>query len=76
MRKPRHIVEEVESEEEEEDDDDDSCIVCMDQPKDALFYKCGHIAACMDCACMLKQRNDPCVICRKPIDSVVRTFFV
>ena len=76
FRKPRHITAPEEEEEEEDSEDDNTCIVCMDQPKDALFYKCGHIAACMDCACMLKQRNDPCVICRESIDSVVRTFYV
>ena len=64
-----------EEEEEEEDDGENACIVCMDRGKNAMFYRCGHIAACMDCACMLKQRNDPCLICREPIEAVVRTFY-
>ena len=56
------------------EEDDDTCIVCMDSPKTAMFYKCGHIAACMDCACTLKQRGEVCVICRKPIVEVVQIF--
>ena len=24
-------------------DDKGECIICMDAPKEALFYKCGHI---------------------------------
>lgn len=63
-------------EEEDPEESDDTCIVCMDQPKDALFYKCGHVAACMECACMLKQRKDPCIICREPIAEVIRIFKV
>jgi len=57
-------------------EDDDSCIVCMDRPKEALFFKCGHIAACMECACLLKQRKEPCLICRESIAEVVRVYRV
>lgn len=54
----------------------DTCIVCMDAPKEALFFPCGHVVSCMECACLVKQRNDPCIICREKIDEVVRTFRV
>ena len=57
-------------------DDDNLCVVCMEGEKEALFYPCGHIVSCMECACMLKQRNEPCSICRKPITDVVRTYRV
>lgn len=56
--------------------EDDTCIVCMDQPKEALFFRCGHIAACMECACLLKQRKEVCIICREPIEDVIRAYRV
>ena len=64
------------SDEEEDEEEDDSCIVCMDEPKEALFFRCGHIATCMDCAQMLKQRQDFCPVCRQPILDVVKAFKV
>ena len=84
-RKPKQITEQAIPEQEtahkkEKEDSDDiadnSCLICMERPKDALFMRCGHLVSCMDCACMLKQRNDPCIICRDPIEKVIRTFRV
>lgn len=77
-----HRIELVEQKNEKKDErrvnysEDATCTVCMDQMKEALFYPCGHIVACMECACMLKQRNDPCIICRETIEDVVRTYKV
>ena len=56
--------------------EDDTCIICMDAKKEALFFPCGHVVSCMECGCLVKQRSDPCVICREKIDEVVRTFRV
>lgn len=72
-------IQEDKYEEEEDlegDDEDDTCIICMDNPKNAVFYKCGHLATCMECACLLKQRKESCVICREKIEDVIRAFRV
>ena len=58
------------------DEEDNNCVVCMENPKEALFYKCGHLVTCMDCGYLIKQRNDNCVICRSPVLDVVQTFRV
>ena len=85
-RKPKqladhaHIGDEELAKIQEKDDSeepvDNSCLICMERPKDALFIRCGHLVSCMDCACLLKQRNDPCIICRDPIVEVIRTYRV
>lgn len=57
--------------------DDDSCVICLDNPQDAVLYKCGH-PMCYDCA--LNQWKAPtggtCPICRATIVDVMRVFKV
>lgn len=50
------------------------CVVCMENPRNALIYRCGHIAVCFDCGKRLQERGRTCPICRGPITDVVRTF--
>ena len=72
-------IQEDKYEEEEDlggDNEDDTCIICMDSPKNAVFYKCGNLDTCMECACLLKQRKESCVICREKIEDVIRAFRV
>jgi len=47
-------------------------IICMEKPKDSLFYKCGHIACCFEFA--EQQKGHPCPICREPILDVIKFF--
>ena len=44
------------------------CKICYENEMDALFYRCGHVAACEMCA---RQVRD-CPVCRRPVDAVVR----
>lgn len=50
------------------------CVVCMEKRRDALIYRCGHIAVCFECGQLLKERGRNCPICRAPIEDVVRTY--
>eukprot|EP01096_Ripella_sp_DP13-Kostka_P011876 TRINITY_DN4883_c0_g4_i1.p1 TRINITY_DN4883_c0_g4~~TRINITY_DN4883_c0_g4_i1.p1 ORF type:complete len:205 (+),score=54.05 TRINITY_DN4883_c0_g4_i1:136-750(+) len=56
--------------------DDDLCIICMDGPKEAVFFRCGHVATCMECASHLLQRGDGCPFCRQQIVDIVRGYKV
>ena len=60
----------------EDTDDNSKCIICMEQPKNAtvIHGDTGHCCCCYACAQVLKQRGDPCPICRAPIDHVIRQF--
>lgn len=48
-----------------------TCVVCMEQPRNALLMPCGHIYTCMDCVGKLRVKK--CPICRAAISRVVRT---
>eukprot|EP00210_Caulerpa_lentillifera_P004214 g4019.t1 len=47
------------------------CIVCWDQPANAVFIPCGHLCACLTCCEDIKR----CPVCRHPC-SVYKVFFV
>ena len=51
-------------------------IVCMERPKEALLQPCCHVACCTECSNYMKDHNQPCPVCRKKIDSVIRVFVV
>jgi hypothetical protein len=63
-----------ESEPDRESDGDGCCIICMDQPKNTVFYKCGHLATCIECGSAMQERGQSCPICRQVIVDVVRVF--
>ena len=50
------------------------CVVCLDQPRTALLYRCGHVAVCLDCGKKLLQDKSPCPVCRQTITDVVRAY--
>jgi len=58
------------------DDDDDSCSVCFEQKKDTVFYKCGHLACCNQCATLMRDKKADCPICRAPILDVTKVYQV
>ena len=47
-----------------------ACKICMDQDVCIAFIPCGHLVTCSECAskCMI------CPMCRKPIQSQLKTF--
>lgn len=49
-----------------------ACQICYDQDIDALFYDCGHVCSCMECA----KQCDVCPICRKNVQQVVKMYMV
>lgn len=59
---------------EELDDEASLCIVCMADKKDTLFYKCGHVACCFECANSMKGRD--CPVCRVKIIDVCKVYYV
>ena len=50
------------------DEDLAICRICYETEMDALFYRCGHVVACEECA---RQVSD-CPVCRRPVDAVVK----
>ena len=52
------------------DEQSDMCQICYSEEIDALFYDCGHVCACVDCA----KQCEACPICRKPIVKVVKMY--
>lgn len=52
------------------DEEMDLCQICYGEEQDALFYDCGHVCACVDCA----RQVDICPICRKNVLNVVKIY--
>ena len=44
------------------------CQICYEEEMDALFYDCGHVAACETCA----RQVEDCPVCRRRVKAVVR----
>jgi E3 ubiquitin-protein ligase XIAP len=47
------------------------CKICMDNEATILFLPCAHILCCQECADLVNK----CPICRKTIESRIRSFF-
>ena len=52
------------------DEQADLCQICYGNEIDALFFDCGHVCACVECA----RQCDLCPICRKSVKQVVKMF--
>lgn len=52
------------------DEELEICRICYETEMDALFFRCGHVAACEECARQVKD----CPVCRKPVDAVVKIY--
>ncbi|KIX07530.1 uncharacterized protein Z518_02183 [Rhinocladiella mackenziei CBS 650.93] len=52
------------------DEQADLCQICYSAEKDALFFDCGHVCSCVECA----RQCESCPICRRSIKQVVRMF--
>ena len=46
------------------------CLVCYVQERDAVFYPCGHVCACLDCA----REIEDCPYCHKHIAEPIRFY--
>lgn len=45
------------------EEDKGCCSICYDKELSTVFYDCGHVVACKDCA----ERIDNCPVCRKRV---------
>jgi hypothetical protein len=50
------------------DDEQNLCQICYEGEIDVLFYDCGHVCSCQECA----KQLDNCPVCRKSIIRVVK----
>ena len=51
------------------------CVICMERPKSAVFYDCGHKIACMQCAERLRSSYlSSCPLCRARIKDVIQQY--
>ena len=50
------------------------CTVCLDAPKNAALYTCGHVCVCYDCGLELIKRKNPCPLCRAPIQDCIKVY--
>ena len=51
-----------------------ACLICAEQPADAVLYRCGHRCACLRCAHFMRHERLACPLCRSPIDDVIRVY--
>lgn len=49
-------------------EEDGECCVCMNAPCDCVFYRCGHVCACLKCAEKFKN----CPICRENVSDIIK----
>ncbi|KAK5197574.1 hypothetical protein LTR92_003514 [Exophiala xenobiotica] len=52
------------------DEQADLCQICYSQEIDALFFDCGHVCSCVECA----RQCEICPICRRNVKQVVKMF--
>ncbi|KIV80523.1 hypothetical protein PV11_08016 [Exophiala sideris] len=52
------------------DEQAELCQICCEQAIDSLFFDCGHVCSCVDCA----KQCEICPICRKTVKQVVKMF--
>lgn len=54
----------------------DLCSICMARPKCGILVhgRTSHRLTCYKCALQLQKRNQPCPVCRRRIQRVVRNF--
>ena len=55
--------------------DTEACVICYQNPKNTVFYKCGHKCVCSECADQFKKfYEDKCPICRQKVLDVIRQY--
>ena len=52
------------------DEEERACQICYEGEQDALFYDCGHVCACVECA----RQVEICPVCRRPVRAVVKIY--
>ena len=54
----------------------EKCVICWTNPKDSIFYPCGHQCLCFECSQRFKKeaKHQVCPICRNRIKDIIRVF--
>lgn len=50
------------------------CVVCLDNPREALLQPCGHVCVCQDCIKRIVLADNKCPVCRILVSSVQKAF--
>lgn len=50
------------------------CAICLDKPCAMVCIPCGHACLCQTCG-PLQPAGEPCIICRAPVEKLLRVFF-
>jgi hypothetical protein len=48
------------------------CRICWDEPAEAVFYDCGHVVACLQCA----REVQNCPVCRRRVLTAMKLYYV
>ena len=51
--------------------DNGECLICCSALRNTIFLPCYHACTCNTCAHSLKMRNNPCPICKNPINDLL-----
>ena len=54
----------------EEAEEEVCCYICEENKPDTILMGCGHGGMCKDCALLSMKKNNNCMQCRKPIQSI------
>eukprot|EP01017_Pseudomicrothorax_dubius_P050838 TRINITY_DN9682_c0_g1_i1.p1 TRINITY_DN9682_c0_g1~~TRINITY_DN9682_c0_g1_i1.p1 ORF type:complete len:411 (+),score=78.97 TRINITY_DN9682_c0_g1_i1:149-1381(+) len=49
-----------------------SCLICFDQPPNAVFMDCGHGGICYDCGLEIWKKGEDCYLCRGTIKQLLK----
>jgi len=48
------------------------CLICFDNPPDAVFMECGHGGVCYECSLEIWKATNECYLCRNKITQVLQ----
>ena len=60
---------------EETTDDETSCVICFEEPRNAVYVPCGHVCCCLVCANDYFNTKKSCPMCRQTVIMVVKCHF-
>ena len=58
------------------EDAEQSCVICYINRPNAVFMGCGHGGACYSCALETWKSGDKCIMCRQPIEEILKVTVV
>ena len=52
-----------------------NCIICYDKPIQSLYFPCGHLNSCYECALKVYLSRTKCPLCNAPVRKVMKAYF-